>query len=168
VAITPANFAKVDERVWRGARPDVIQARWLIDHGVRKVINLEWEESGADVFGPGVTEVRIRDFEPLPWFAPSLADEHVIHALTAIRRNFGDPITYVHCRSGQNRTGVVIAAYLLLERGEGLGFVLRDFAGYRGWWAWGDARYIRSLWDRRVEMVQRVANLTRALTATSP
>ena len=144
-----ANFAKVDGRLLRGARPDAYQAKQLVEDGVRTVINLEWEQDDVGLFPPRdptgipVQLVRIRDFEPLPWFAPSLADEHVIRALSAIRT--GPPIAYVHCRSGQNRTGVVVAAYRLLERGDSLDVVLKDFASYRGLWAWGDARYIRRM-----------------------
>ena len=137
----PANFARVDRRVMRGARPSLIQAHNLAMIGVRTVINLEWEQNDDALFaGLEINLVRIKDFEPLPWFAPSLALEHVNRALDAIA--VGPAISYVHCRSGQNRTGVVIAAYRIRILKEPMQFVLKDFASYRGLWAWGDKRFI--------------------------
>lgn len=160
-----ANFARVDGRVWRGARPNPLQAAWLVALGVRTFLNLEWEASdeatlhavdGADRLK--VRCARIRDFEPLPWFAPSLADGHLALALATIQQKVG--VTYVHCRSGENRTGVVVAGYRLLVRGDSLSLVLDDFAKYRGFWAWGDKRYIEGIEDRRSELLRRVAVLT--------
>src|SRR5579859_4951048 len=153
----PANFAKVDGRVWRGAQPGLAEAEWLENNGVQTALNLEWEASDDAVFAGGAVHlVRVKDFEPLPWFAPSIADEHVVRALAAIRQ--GPPIVYVHCRSGQNRTGVIIAAYRLLTgMGESLDVVLADFNSYKGFWAWGDTAYIRSLDARRTDLMRRIA-----------
>ncbi len=156
--VAPLNLAKVDAHVWRGAKPDQWQAEWLVDGGVRAVLNLEWEQDDDAAFSGilGVKLFRVRDFEPLPWFAPSIADEHVIRALAAIR--IGPPVIYVHCRSGENRTGVIIAAYRLLTgMGESLDVVLADFASYRGLWAWGDERYIRSIDRRRAYFREQIA-----------
>ena len=35
------NFARVDDVLWRGARPDAAGAAWLVAQGVRTIINLE-------------------------------------------------------------------------------------------------------------------------------
>ena len=144
------NFAKVDGRVWRGARPDAAGAMWLGQQGIRTVINLEWEQKDAtSVWRPINVEklpinlVRVRDFEPLPFFASSLEDRHVIRALRAIEA--GPAIVYVHCRSGQNRTGVVVAAYRIILSRWSSDAALDEFAKFRGWWAWADAGYIRSI-----------------------
>lgn len=156
----PANFSKVDSRVWRGARPDLDQANWLGSEGVNTVLNLEWEHGDDAAFDERLTPIkliRIRDFEPLPWFAPSIADEHVIHALAAIRQ--GPPIVYVHCRSGQNRTGVIVAAYRILERGDSPDVVTADFQKYRGFWAQADAIYIQSIYRRRSDLLQRITGI---------
>lgn len=138
------NFARVDDRVYRGGRPNAEQAHWLYDAGVRTMLNLEWEQSDdLALAGLDIRPVRIADFEPLPWFLPSLAREHVDRALAAIAAD--EPVIYIHCRSGQNRTGVVIAAYRLIVLRQPLDDVLRDFKSYRGFWTWGDERFIREL-----------------------
>jgi hypothetical protein len=158
----PDNFAKVDGRVWRGGAPDSDQATMLAVNGVTTVINLEWEASDAAAFaGLGhVDLVRIKDFEPLPWIMPSLADDHVVHALRVIRAF--PPLVYVHCRSGENRTGVIVAAYRLIELGDTIDPVLADFASYRGLWAWGDERYIRTVASRRGWFKDRLNRLQEA------
>lgn len=144
------NFAKVDATLWRGGRPDEAGARWLVAEGVRTVVNLEWEQEDDDVFGyaPAVRFVRVKDFEPLPWFAPSVSDHHARRFLAVVRS--GSTPVYVHCRSGENRTGVMVAAYQLIVKGLLLDDVLDEFDRFRGFWAWGDFRYIRSLDARRL------------------
>ncbi len=148
------NFAVVDNVLWRGARPDRAGAQWLIDRGVETSINLEWEQDDSDVFanlkaGPRLTYIRLRDFEPLPWFAPSVSDSHVRAFLSEVRSS-PKPV-YVHCRSGQNRTGVMVAAYRLIIKNEQLALVLADFNSYKGFWAMGDSRYIETLYARKAQ-----------------
>jgi len=150
----PANFAMVDDRVWRGSRPDAYQARDLVQAGAWTVIDLEWEDDDRGLWPRSVNLVRVRDFEPLPFFAPSLADAHVIAALKAIMA--GPAVVYVHCRSGQNRTGVGVAAYRLIELGQPVDAVIADFKKFRGFWAWADESYIRSIAERREWFKARV------------
>ncbi len=136
------------------------QVRDLVGAGAKVFLNLEWEAADApSIDYPGISFVRIRDFEPLPYFAPSLADDHVIRALAFIRR--GPPIIYVHCRSGQNRTGVVVAAYKIIEKDEYAEAVITEFRRYKGFWGWADAGYIRSIGWRRVDLRRRVDELER-------
>ena len=166
----PANFARVDDRVWRGSRPDAYQARDLIQAGVRTVIDLEWEESDVGLWPPRAPDsspvnlVRIRDFEPLPliaqvqaWFtnAPSLADRHVIAALRAIED--GPAITYLHCRSGEDRSGVATAAYQLITKHMPIEDVIAYFRRFKPFWAFADVAYIRSIAERREWFMAQVA-----------
>ncbi len=148
-----ANFAKYDNFVCRSARAETPeQARWLVDEiGVKRVCNFEWEQSDDAAFaGLPVKLIRIADFEPLPWIWPSVSDERVLRFLAEVvaAQRAGDMLNG-HCRSGQNRTGVHMAAYRLILRYDALDPVLADFASYRGAWAWGDERYIRTLLPRR-------------------
>ena len=143
----PENFAKVDERLWRGARPNPEQAAWLAAEGVRVALDLEWEESDAGLFPASIACRRILDWEPLPKYLPMVADHHVVSALAYIRE--GPVPAYVHCKSGQNRTGVIVAAYRLIERGEPLTAVLDDFRSFHPLWDAADSPYIASLPARR-------------------
>lgn len=150
-----ANFAAVDQRLWRGARPSREQALWLAAQGVATALDLEWEGADDALFtGTGVACVRDEDFELLPLIDPGEANEHVLFALAAIRD--AAPIVYVHCRDGQNRTGVVCAAYRLLILGQPLDAVLADFSSFKPFWGWADQGYIRSLAARHDELLGRL------------
>ncbi|HLX18483.1 MAG TPA: tyrosine-protein phosphatase [Bradyrhizobium sp.] len=148
--ITPANFATVDAVLWRGARPDAAQAGWLFANGVRGVINLElFEEDRAAWDGLAVDYRHLPDWEPLALGPSGIEDRHIKAVLAAIRE-MPKPI-YIHCRDGQNRTGIAVATYCLVEKGEPLDAVLADMKSYRGAWAAGDASYLRSLAGRVAE-----------------
>ena len=58
---------------------------------------------------------RIHDWEPLLILAPSIADDHVAHFLAIVSQQ-PKPV-YVHCRYGENRTGVMVAAYRVIIEG---------------------------------------------------
>ena len=151
------NFAMVDADLWRGARPDRAGAVLLAHRGVKTAINLEWEQSDDDAFaGLPVKLVRLADFEPIPLVAPWLADQHVVDFIATLRRE-AKP-AFVHCRSGQNRTGVAVAAYRLLVKREAIDAVIADFDSYGGAWQWGDNQYLRTLPPRAGELMARIAS----------
>jgi hypothetical protein len=155
----PARFAQVSPTVFRGAVPASLEVGEYIAHvyDIRSVVNLEWELDDASLWPPGVEITRIYDFEPLPLFVPSLEMEHVIAALRAIEASPAS--TYIHCHSGQNRTGVVAAAYRLVVLNDPIDAVIDDFKSYRGWWAWADEGFIRRIGATRVS-VRRMVGLS--------
>jgi hypothetical protein len=141
------NFARVDDTLWRGARPDDAGVAWLVAQDIRTIISLELLH--GDPASHGVTCVALPDWEALPLIAPPYEDKH-IHAFLAAVRSAARPI-YVHCRDGQNRTGVAVAAYRLVEKGEPLDAVLIDMASFHGAWFEVDASFIRTVSDRIAE-----------------
>ena len=103
--------------LWRGAKPAPDGAAWLIQHQVRTIVNLELLHDDRQVFGQAnlanadkyeVGYFRVPDWEPNAILAPSVLDNHIAHFLAVVSAQ-PKPI-YVHCRSGQNRTGVMVAA----------------------------------------------------------
>src|SRR2546427_12780379 len=86
-----ANFCVVTPNVlWRGAKPAQDGAAWLIQRGVRTIVNLELLHDDSRVFGVvkpasgGRREAayfRIADWEPNAVLAPALLDVHVAHFL---------------------------------------------------------------------------------------
>lgn len=141
------HFARVDDVLWRGAKPDAAGYQWLEAQGCKTIINLEFEES--DDAAPGIVEIHLPDWEPLPRFAPVIEDEH-IHAFLAALRDAPKPV-FVHCHSGQNRTGVAIAAYRLIDKGEDVDAVIADMKSFGGIWADSDVGYVQSLGARSDE-----------------
>jgi Tyrosine phosphatase family len=153
VSVCPIdNFAKVDDVLWRGARPTVAGVRWLIGNGVKTVINLEMVHDDASAIAAAhatITYLRLRDWEPLAAGGPPLEDHHIRDVLAAIRRS--PKLVFIHCRDGQNRTGLAVAAYRLIDKDEPVDAVLADMASFHGFWEKVDAAYIRSLDIRRAE-----------------
>jgi tyrosine-protein phosphatase SIW14 len=126
------NFCEVTPGIlWRGSRPDKDGTAWLIQQGVRTIANLELLHDGQQTIeqvrldNKGKYQLgyyRIRDWESLPAIAQGLSDDYLAMFL-AIVQAAPKPV-YVHCRSGQNRTGLMVAAYRVIVEGEGKDNVL--------------------------------------------
>ncbi len=160
---TIQNFCVVTPGVlWRGARPDKDSAAWLVQHGARTVVNLEFILDDESAFAQAsVTDTkshelgyfRIRDWEPLRLLAPSIVDDHIAHFLAIVSQQ-PKPV-YVHCRYGMNRTGVMVAAYRILVEGVSDEDAIEEMRRYRGIWYASDERYIRGLSPERREEIRR-------------
>jgi hypothetical protein len=163
------NFCQVTPDVlWRGAKPDKKGAAWLIENGVRTIVNLELLHDDQDTLRQAklaktdkyeVDYFRVGDSEVLAVLSWDLLDDHVAHFL-AIVDQAPKPI-YVHCRSGQNRTGVMVAAYRVIVEGEGedkaIDKAIAEMEGYQGLWFKADAAYIRGLSpERRADIRRKV------------
>lgn len=156
------NFCEVSPNVlWRGARPTSEDAAWLISHNVGTIVNLELVHD--DLLGLGQVRIdnqenyeldyfRVRDWEPLPLLFPSLVDRHVAHFLAIVGQQ-SKPV-YVHCRSGENRTGLMVAAYRVIVEGKNVEDAIMEMKDYHGFWFGVDARYIRGLTDDRREQIR--------------
>ena len=147
--------------LWRGARPDKDGAAWLIQQGVRTIVNLELILDDKRAFDQATVEdannykvgyFRIHDWEPLRILAPSVVDDHVAHFL-AILSQQPKPV-YVHCRYGENRTGVMVAAYRMLVEGVSDEEAIEEMRRDQGLWFRVDADYIRGLSPKRREEIR--------------
>ena len=159
------NFCVVTPDVmWRGAKPAPDGAAWLIQRGVRTIVNLELlhddrralgqvKPAKADKYELGY--FRIPGWEPNVVFAPALLDDHVAHFL-AVVDDQPKPV-YVHCRSGQNRTGVMVAAYRVIVEGTSADAAIEEMGRYQGIWFRADAGYIRGLSPERRQEIRRKA-----------
>ena len=157
------NFCVVTADVlWRGAKPAEDGAAWLIQHRVGTIVNLELLHDDQRVFGQAnladadryeVDYFHILDWEPNAILAPALLDDHIAHFLAVVGAQ-PKPI-YVHCRSGQNRTGVMVAAYRVIVEGASADAAIAEMRRYQGWWFEADAGYIRRLSPERREEIRR-------------
>ena len=158
------NFSVVTPNVlWRGGRPDKDGATWLIQQGVRTIVNLELILDDKPIFAHAtvaddnnyeVGYFRIRDWEPLTLFAPSVEDDHVAHFLAIVSQQ-PKPV-YVHCRCGTKRASVMVAAYRVLVEGVSDEDAIEEMRPYEGLWFKIDAKYIRGLSERREEIRHKV------------
>ena len=159
------NFCVVTPDVlWRGAKPAQDGAAWLMQRGVRTIVNLELLHDDRRAFGEarlasaGRYEAgyfRIPDWEPNAVLAPALLDDHVARFLAVVDKQ-PKPV-YVHCRSGQNRTGVMVAAYRVIVEGVSRDAAIAEMRRYQGIWFTADSAYIRSLSSERRDEIRRKA-----------
>lgn len=157
------NFCVVTPEVlWRGAELNPRSAAWLIQHGVRTIVNLELTHNdlpaltNARLTDTGKFEVnyfQLRDWQPLALVSPSLLDDRVARFIAIVSRQ-PKPV-YAHCLYGLDRTGVMIAAYRILVEGAGEEPAIKEMALYHEPWFRANARYIRGLTPSRREKIRR-------------
>jgi hypothetical protein len=158
----------IQNEIWRGSRPRGIAPEILIESRVGTVVNLEWENDNINAFKtaePNLTQphiahyFRLKDFELWPLLSWSKTDNNVAKFI-AIARTQPKPI-YVHCRSGQNRTGVMVAAYkIMTAQSKGtiepntLDDIVNDMKSFGGFWASIDEHYLRNLSPFRIAQIE--------------
>jgi hypothetical protein len=76
--------------LWAGGRPDKNDAAWLIQQGIRTVVDLEILHGDKSAFAHAtvadsktynVRYFKVLDWEPLPMIAPSMEDDRVAKVL---------------------------------------------------------------------------------------
>jgi protein tyrosine/serine phosphatase len=157
------NFCVVTPDVlWRGGKLDKNGAAWLMQQGVRTIVNLELVGDDKSAFAAAKIATaakyeadyfRIHDWQPLSKWAPSLLDDRVAHFLAIVSQQ-PKPI-YVHCLIGLDRTGVMIAAYRVLVEGAGTEQAIEEMRPYHPPWFEANANYIRHLGPERREQIRR-------------
>jgi hypothetical protein len=106
------QFGQVTPTLYRGAQPSEEGFANLRKLGIDIVVDLR---------GSRATERRVvtrlgMKYIPLPWHCYSPRDEHFARFLTLLRDNPSKKV-FVHCRLGDDRTGMEIAAYRMAEQG---------------------------------------------------
>ena len=106
-----ANFGEVTPFIYRGAQPSRQGLARLADMNVAIVVDLrsvpsESESSAVRKFG--------MQYVSIPSHCPFPRDESFVRLLKLIRDNRQKKI-FVHCRLGEDRTGMAVAAYRMSE-----------------------------------------------------
>lgn len=110
------NFHKVNAQLYRGAQPGLGAMKEIAALGIKTVINLRGEDERTRVEEVEAGAAGLRYFSvPLPGFRrPKDVQVEKILALIGDSQNW--PV-FVHCRHGQDRTGIIIAAYRISQDG---------------------------------------------------
>jgi protein tyrosine phosphatase (PTP) superfamily phosphohydrolase (DUF442 family) len=106
------QFGQVTPTLYRGAQPSKEGFANLSKLGINVVVDLRGKRESERQLVTGLG----MEYVPLPWRCFSPHDEHFAQFLTLLREN-PDKKVFVHCRVGDDRTGMDIAAYRMAEQG---------------------------------------------------
>jgi protein tyrosine/serine phosphatase len=99
------NLSKVNDKIYRGGKPNADGFRQLKAMGIHTVVDL-----GYHFFEVDRLKDRDLQYTHIPFYTWKPLDRQVVQFLQiAINPNSG-PV-YVHCRKGADRTGFMIAVY---------------------------------------------------------
>jgi tyrosine-protein phosphatase SIW14 len=107
------NFGVVSTALYRGAQPEQRGFEELAKMGVDIVVDARGnrtDSEGKVVRGLGMKYVAI------PWHCPFPHDEVFVRFLKLLKENPGKKV-FVHCRLGDDRTGMMIASYRMAVEG---------------------------------------------------
>lgn len=107
------NFAEVSPHLFRGGQPGVDGLEALKKMGVNIIIDMRGSKSSHE-------EVAVRklgmQYIAIPWHCPFPSDAVFARFLKVIQENPKKKV-FVHCRLGDDRTGMAIAAYRMANQG---------------------------------------------------
>jgi protein tyrosine phosphatase (PTP) superfamily phosphohydrolase (DUF442 family) len=107
------NFGEVTPRLFRGGQPTRQGFEALAKSGIDIVVDTRGNRSKTE--GKEVRRLGMR-YVAIPWHCPFPHDEVFARFLRFVRENPGKKI-FVHCRLGDDRTGMMIAAYRMAVQG---------------------------------------------------
>lgn len=144
------NGGKVNELLFRGAQPRSEGLQALKKLGVTTIVDLrgedrnklEWEREQTEALGMRFVSIPVSGWDP-----PS--NQQVAQFLELFRQDMKDGKSkekvFVHCRLGEDRTGVFVAAYRMAYDGWPAQQALNEmyFFGFNGFWHSSMKSFIR-------------------------
>jgi hypothetical protein len=106
------NFGEVSTILYRGGQPSKVGFRILAKMGINIVVDLRGSRDSERKI---VTHLGMR-YVALPWHCSFPRDKVFAQFLTLLRNNPGKKV-FVHCRLGDDRTGMMIASYRMAQQG---------------------------------------------------
>jgi protein tyrosine/serine phosphatase len=110
------NFHRVDEHLYRGAQPAEGGIARLKSLGVRTIVNLRGETSLVTLEAREAQEAGLRYFSVPMRGLGRPTDEQLKRILGLIDQSDNWPV-FVHCKAGQDRTGLVVACQRIARAG---------------------------------------------------
>ena len=130
------NAGKVTDVLYRGAQPKEVGFSELKMLGITTIVDLRgedrekvvWERKRAESLGMRFVHIPVSGWSP-----PT--DEQVAQFLSLLHDNPGQKI-FVHCRFGEDRTSVFIAAYRIAAEKWSAEQAIKEmyFFGFNGLW----------------------------------
>src|SRR6266849_3570378 len=130
------NAGKISEVLYRGAQPREVGLSELKILGITTIVDLrgedreklDWERKRAEALGIRFVQIPVSGWSP-----PT--DEQLVQFLALLLDNPGHKI-FVHCRFGDDRTGVFIGVYRMAFAKWSAEQAMKEmyFFGFNGFW----------------------------------
>ena len=114
------NFAKIDDNFYRGAQPDKTQITALSKLGVKTIINLRYpfNFNKDGLYNQKVLAHNLGiNYVNIPMIQTTPPTQSQINLFFSIIEDPDKLPVYVHCKAGQDRTGVMTALYRVTKYG---------------------------------------------------
>lgn len=112
-----SNFRKVDEGFYRGAYPDEEGLAYLKKTGVKTIIDLRAGKASVSRERRAAEALGIKYINiPFGFMYKPPEDEEVKKFLIIVTDQLNRPL-FVHCQSGNDRTGAMVALYRIAVSG---------------------------------------------------
>ena len=162
------NGGKIDDSLFRGAQPRQDGVQQLKNLGVTTIVDLRGEDPARATWERQQAESLGIRFVSIPldgWNAPS--NEQVAQFLGIFRNNPKERV-YVHCRYGEDRTGVFVAAYRMAVDGWQPDQAMNEmyYFGFNGMWHPSMKSFVRDF-PARLKTAPALAQF-RPATAAQP
>ena len=130
------NGGKITDSLYRGAQPKETGLSELKLLGVTTIVDLRGEDQEKVTWERNRAESLGMRFVPIPvsgWSPPT--DEQVVQFLSLFRGEPGQKV-FVHCRFGDDRTGVFVATYRMTFEKWSAEQAVKEmyFFGFNGFW----------------------------------
>jgi len=144
------NGGRFNEFLYRGAQPHIEGIPELKKLGITMIVDLRGEDSGRRESEKEQAEALGIQFVSIPvsgWAPPS--NEQVAQFLSLFHNNPKEKI-FVHCRFGDDRTGVFVATYRMAYEGWPAQQAMNEmyFFGFNGFWHPSMKSFIRDFPSR--------------------
>jgi protein tyrosine phosphatase (PTP) superfamily phosphohydrolase (DUF442 family) len=140
------NFGQVTENLYRGGQPTSAGLEKLNELGIDIIVNFRDEPEKIGTERQSAERLGMR-YVSIPWRGKDDPDDRqVAEFLQLLQENSGKRI-FVHCRRGSERTGVMVAAFRILEQGWTPTQALQEMEtfGFRGFWFRHLKKYVKQL-----------------------
>ena len=140
------NGGRISESLYRGAQPLPEGMEQLRRLGITTIVDLrgedsqksEWERQQAEAMGIHFVNIPVSG-----WSAPN--NQQVVQFLSLFRNNAKEKV-FIHCRLGEDRTGVFVAAYRMAFDRWSAEQAINEmyFFGFNGFWHSSMKSFVRS------------------------
>ena len=130
------NAGKITDQLYRGAQPHAGGLEQLKKFGITTIVDLRGEDSSGRDLEKKEAEALGIHFVSIPvrgWSPPS--SDQVVQFLSLFGENSRERV-FVHCRLGEDRTGVFVATYRMAVQKWPAEQAIKEmyFFGFNGFW----------------------------------